>query len=208
MSTPWNHWPDLDRSTFVEPEQCILIAEDNEADVMALRRAFQQLGYVGLLKVVENGVEAIAYMEGDGKFADRSVYPFPDLLLLDLKMPRTNGFEVLQWLRGRRDEISMLRTVVLTTSDQTKDVNRAYALGANSFLVKPLQFQDFKDCIEAILRYWLNLSYAPAISQESAELVAPVPGVPDSAGSLTVPRRKSSGSRPRPKAASPGRRPA
>jgi CheY-like chemotaxis protein len=147
----------------VEPEQCILIADDSEADVMSLRRAFKQLGFIGLIKAVENGEEAIAYLNGAGKFADRVAYPFPDLLLLDLKMPRTNGFEVLQWLRGQKDEIGMLRTVVLTTSDEIKDVNAAYAIGANSFLTKPLGFSEFKDCIEVVMKYWLNVSRAPKI---------------------------------------------
>src|SRR5258705_11892965 len=71
---------------------CILIAEDNEADVLTLRRAFKQLGFTGVLRVVEGGADAIAYLSGDGIFSDRARYPFPDLLLLDLKMPGTNGF--------------------------------------------------------------------------------------------------------------------
>jgi CheY-like chemotaxis protein len=147
----------------VEPEQCILIVDDNEADVMSLRRAFKQLGFIGVIKAVDNGTDAIAYLNGDLKFADRVAFPFPDLLLLDLKMPGTNGFEVLQWLRSQKDEISLLRTVVLTTSDDIKDVNSAYTLGANSFLTKPLGFPEFKDCIEAVMRYWLNVTRAPDI---------------------------------------------
>jgi CheY-like chemotaxis protein len=162
----------------VEPEQCILIADDSEADVMSLRRAFKQLGFIGLIKAVENGADAIAYLRGDGKFADRVAFPFPDLLLLDLKMPATNGFEVLQWLRSQRDEIGMLRTVVLTTSDEIKDVNAAYAIGANSFLTKPLGFTEFKDCIEVVMKYWLNVSRAPQITVvPQAENVVPTQAV-------------------------------
>jgi CheY-like chemotaxis protein len=142
---------------------CILIAEDNEADVLTLRRAFKQLAFTGTLRVAESGAEAIAYLSGDGIFADRDRYPFPDLLLLDLKMPGTNGFEVLQWLREQEDAIYGLRTVVLTTSDEMKDVNRAYQLGANSFLTKPVEFTDFKNAIEAVMRYWLALNRSPKI---------------------------------------------
>ena len=138
---------------------CILIAEDNEADVLTLRRAFKQLGFTGVLRVVESGADAIAYLSGDGIFYDRARYPFPDLLLLDLKMPGTNGFEVLQWLREQDDAArGLLRTVVLTTSDEIRDVNRAYQLGANSFLTKPVEFADFKNAIEAVMRFWLALS--------------------------------------------------
>jgi CheY-like chemotaxis protein len=151
------------RGWLVEPEQCILIVDDSQADVMSLRRAFKQLGFIGMLKTVDNGADAIAYLNGDSKFADRAAFPFPDLMLLDLKMPGTNGFEVLQWLRSQKDEISLLRTVVLTTSDDVKDVNSAYTLGANSFLTKPLGFTEFKNCIEAVMRYWLNVTRAPEI---------------------------------------------
>jgi CheY-like chemotaxis protein len=147
--------------TGVKPH-CILIAEDNEADVLTLRRAFNQLGFAGVLRVVESGADAIAYLSGDGIFSDRARYPFPDLLLLDLKMPGTNGFEVLQWLRDQDDAAcGLLRTVVLTTSDEIRDVNRAYQLGANSFLTKPVEFADFKNAIEAVMRFWLALSLAP-----------------------------------------------
>jgi CheY-like chemotaxis protein len=150
----------------VEPEQCILLVDDSEADILSLRRAFEQLGYIGLLRVVENGQDAIAYLSGADKFADRVRYPVPDLLLLDLKMPGTTGFDVLQWLRSQPDEIAQLRTVVLTSSDEVKDMTRAYQLGANSFVAKPLQFNEFKACIEAVMKYWLNVSRAPQIDSK------------------------------------------
>ena len=154
-------------------EQCVLIAEDNEADVLALRRAFKQLGVPALLKVVENGAEVIAYLRGDGTFEDRARYRFPDLLLLDLKMPGTNGFEVLQWLRQQDGEIGRLRVVVLTSSDEIRDVNRAYMLGANSFLTKPLDYAEFKHCIDATMRYWLSLSRAPEPPRQTGQIRLP-----------------------------------
>src|SRR5918992_3389842 len=140
----------------------ILIAEDSPDDVLMLQRAFRDAVIETPLHFVANGEEAIAYLKGDGKFANRAEYPVPDLLLLDLKMPRTNGFEVLEWLQ-QEPSLAPLRTVVLTTSDDIWDVNRAYTLGANSFLVKPLDFTDFKNTIQSIYNYWLSLDRSPEV---------------------------------------------
>ena len=141
----------------------ILIAEDNENDVLMLRRAFGQLGINVPIHIVSDGEQTIAYLEGAGRYSNRAEYPLPDLLLLDLKMPRTNGFEVLQWVRAN-SSLALLRIVVLTTSDRTADLNRAYQLGANSFLVKPLHFDDFRNTLRAIYDYWL-LNKVPEISR-------------------------------------------
>ena len=86
--------------------------------------------------VVNDGEETSAYLDGQGKFANRYEYPLPELLLLDLKMPGKNGFEVLEWIR-QQPGLKRLRIVVLTTWDSPQDVNRAYELGANAFMVKP-----------------------------------------------------------------------
>ena len=175
---PWGGHPtvagvDYADNKSVTPNTCVLIAEDNDADVLTIRRAFKQLGFPLILKVVENGADAIAYLKGDGDFGDRSHYPVPDLLLLDLKMPGTNGFEVLQWVREQDDEIGSLRVVVLTTSDAIKDVNRAYQLGANSFLTKPLNFTEFKDCLDAIARYWLCVNQRPEKPRQLGQVRLP-----------------------------------
>ncbi|HZO85135.1 MAG TPA: response regulator [Verrucomicrobiae bacterium] len=146
----------------------ILLAEDNEDHALLTRRAFKQAGLINPLFVVEDGEQAIAYLKGEGKFSNRSEYPLPTLLLLDLKMPHKNGFEVLDWLR-RQPTLAALRVVVLTTSDQIHDVNRAYQLGANSFLTKPVDFRDFVQLTSAIKGYWLWLSRAPDV-QRSSEL--------------------------------------
>ncbi|HMJ66739.1 MAG TPA: response regulator [Candidatus Binatia bacterium] len=141
----------------------ILIAEDNENDIFMLRRAFTQLEIDSPILIVSDGEQAISYLHGDGKYSSRAEYPLPDLLLLDLKMPRTNGFEVLQWIRGN-PSLASLRVVVLTTSEQIRDINRAYQLGANSFLVKPVHFDDFRNTLKAIYDYWL-LNKVPQISR-------------------------------------------
>jgi CheY-like chemotaxis protein len=142
----------------------ILLAEDNEDHVLLTRRAFKMAGLLNPVFVVQDGEEAIAYLQGEGKFSNRSEYPLPTLLLLDLKMPRKNGFEVLEWLRGK-PQLSALRVVVLTTSDQIHDVNRAYQLGANSFLTKPVDFRDFVQLSSAIKGYWLWMSRAPEVER-------------------------------------------
>lgn len=144
--------------------EVILLAEDNENHVLLIRRAFEQAGLVNPLYVVSNGEECVAYLSGQGKYAKRDEYPLPCLLLLDLKMPKKDGFEVLEWLQSQ-PTLSMLRTVVLTTSEELRDVNRAYKLGANSFLTKPIDFRDFVQLTAAVKGYWIWLSRAPQIGR-------------------------------------------
>ena len=142
----------------------ILLAEDNEDHAILTRRAFKQAALINPVFVVQDGEEAIAYLKGEGKFSNRTEYPLPTLLLLDLKMPRKNGFEVLEWVR-QQPSLAALRVVVLTTSDQIHDVNRAYQLGANSFLTKPVDFRDFVQLSSAIKGYWLWMSRAPEVER-------------------------------------------
>src|SRR6516164_1910746 len=121
-------------------QRLILLVEDNQDDVLLVRRAFERAGVGEGIRSVPSGMEAIAYLEGAFPYSDRCKYPMPDMVLLDIKMPGTDGFEVLRWIRQRR-ELLDLRVVMLTSSDEIRDVNRAYQLGANSFLVKPLDFE-------------------------------------------------------------------
>ena len=144
----------------------VLIAEDNENDIAMLQRAFRQASITAPIQYVTDGEQAISYLKGERKFARREEFPLPDLLLLDLKMPRKNGFEVLEWLRTQ-PSLSHLRVVVLTTSEELRDVNRAYALGAASFLTKPLDFVEFKDTIQAMYNYWAAYNRKPRIERPS-----------------------------------------
>ena len=146
----------------VKEELLILVAEDDENDLLLLRRAFKVGRLANPVRVVRNGEEVIAYLKGEDKYADRREYPLPALLLLDLKMPRKNGFEVLEWIR-QEPGLNLLRVVVLTSSDRLSDVNRAYRLGANSFLVKPFDLGDFARLVQAISGYWLWMSRAPEV---------------------------------------------
>jgi CheY-like chemotaxis protein len=110
---------------------------------------------------------AIAYMAGQGPYANRERYPLPFLLLLDLKMPGTDGFEVLQWLRGETD-LRRLLVVVLTSSNLQADVDRAYELGANSYLVKPVEFAEMVNLIQRFEAYWSEINRTPTTSTITA----------------------------------------
>jgi CheY-like chemotaxis protein len=133
-----------------------LLVEDNEDDVMLIKRAFAKNGIPNPIHVVRNGLEAMQYLDGAGRFTDRLRFPFPKVVLLDLKMPQVDGFEVLDWIR-RRPGMRSLRVVVLTSSTTTVDVGRAYELGACSYLAKPVDFNDLCRMAVAIESYWGRL---------------------------------------------------
>ncbi len=140
----------------------ILLVEDDLNDVMLIKRAFSKSRIVNPIACVENGEDAVAYLRGDGKYADRRQHPLPFMLLLDLKLPRLSGHEVLQWLRGQ-PLLKRLPVVVLTSSREPVDINRAYELGANSYLVKPVVFEEFAALMRQLQVYWLMLSEHPDI---------------------------------------------
>ncbi len=141
----------------------ILLAEDDQNDVMLIKRAFSKSRIVNPIVCVENGEDAVAYLRGDGQYAERQQHPLPFMLLLDLKLPRLSGHEVLQWLRGQ-PLLKRLPVVVLTSSREPVDINRAYELGANSYLVKPVVFEEFAALMRQLQVYWLMLSEQPDIS--------------------------------------------
>ena len=138
----------------------ILLVEDNEDDALFVKRAFARNKIVNPLMVIKNGQEALLYLEGAGRYGDRERFPLPRLVLLDLKLPGIDGFEVLAWIR-QRPEFRTLRVIVLTSSNAIRDVNRAYQLGANSFLVKPTDFEDLVTLTQALRGYWIFLDKAP-----------------------------------------------
>jgi CheY-like chemotaxis protein len=145
------------------PDQAvILIAEDREDDVVLIRRCLTRAHIFNPIQVVHNGDEVLAYLKAEGKFAKRDEFPLPTLLLLDLKMPGTDGFAVLQWIR-QQPVLKALRVIVLTSSQDIRDVNEAYELGANSFLVKPMDFENFVEIGRFLKDYWLRTDKAPAL---------------------------------------------
>lgn len=138
----------------------VLVADDDQNDINLLRRAFQKAGIEVPITTVRDGEEAIHYLHGDKEFADRTAFPIPTLLLLDLKMPRADGFEVLEWLR-RQAGLKRMPVIVMTSSDEPQDVDRAYDLGANSFVKKPDDFTDLTRISQKLHEYWLETNLCP-----------------------------------------------
>ncbi len=142
--------------------KAILLVEDNPDDAFFVKRAFEKAEIVNPLMVVSRGEDAMAYLEGDGDYGNRERYPMPVLMLLDLKLPGVSGFEVLEWLRGQ-SRIGRLPVVVLTSSNQTPDIYRAYEKGANSYLVKPVSFDELIQMVKTLGMYWLILNRLPRV---------------------------------------------
>ena len=140
----------------VEPRP-ILLVEDEPDDVVLIRRAFEQAKVANPLYVLPDGDQAVAYLGGRGKFADRASYPLPVLALLDLRLPRSSGLEVLRWVRAQ-PALRRLPVVVLSSSRQSEDVNGAYDLGANSYLVKPVGYRALIALVRALDLYWVMLN--------------------------------------------------
>ena len=142
--------------------ETILLIEDNQDDVLLIQRAFRRIGAVHPLRVLSDGEQGLAYLAGEGSYADREAHPLPALVLLDLKLPRRSGFEVLEWLRGQPG-LRRLPVVVLTSSRESRDVDRAADLGANSHLVKPVHFDALQEMVRALGLYWLTLNERPEL---------------------------------------------
>ena len=143
-----------------------LLVEDDENDVVLVRRAFCKSNLLNPLMVVRNGEEAMAYFMGIGAYKNRAEYPLPSLVLLDLKMPGMGGIEFLRWLR-QQPGYGSTRVVILTSSNLMKDVNAAYQAGANSFLIKPVDFERFVEITNALSGYWLRADTAPETERAS-----------------------------------------
>ena len=131
----------------------VLLAEDSEDDLWLMLQALKKARLPQPPIVVRDGVEAIDYLAGNGVYADRNKYPFPFLFLLDLKMPRKDGFEVLEWWKSQ-PRTQHLTTIVLTSSVQRADIERAYELDAVSYLCKPTELADLTEMVERLLQYW------------------------------------------------------
>jgi CheY-like chemotaxis protein len=142
--------------------ETILLVEDNEDDALLVQRAFRKIGSAHPIRVLSHGEAAVDYLAGQGAYADRASHPLPALMLLDLKLPRRSGFEVLEWLRGQPG-LRRLPVVVLTSSRESEDVGRAADLGANSYLVKPVEFDDLQEMVNTLRLYWLRLNERPEL---------------------------------------------
>lgn len=141
-------------------EHYILLVEDNADDVLFIRRAIERSGIRVPVGVVRDGDAAVRYLGGEGEFSDRGLHPVPTLVLLDLKLPRRSGLEVLEWMRGGGLTRSMI-VVVLTSSREKTDVECAYAAGANSYLVKPISPGSLNELVKTMGLYWLQCNEPP-----------------------------------------------
>lgn len=141
----------------------ILMVEDDPADARLIQRAFTKAGITDPVVRLTNGDDAVAYLDGQPPYENRAAHPLPNLVILDIKLPRRNGFEVLQWLRGRKDTLRRMPVIMLTSSRHTVDINRAYDSGVNSYLTKPENTEGLLLVANAIRSYWLSLNEEPTL---------------------------------------------
>ena len=138
----------------------ILLVEDNRMDVELTLDAFREARLLNAIHVAPNGQDALDYLFGEGKYTDRSAHPLPSLVLLDLKLPGIDGFEVLRRIKST-PMLKRLPVIILTSSKEEGDRAFSYDNGANSYLVKPVSFDGFLDVVRKIEGYWLALNVAP-----------------------------------------------
>lgn len=138
----------------------LLLVEDNSMDIELTLDAFHEAKLLNTIYVVKSGLEALDYLLGNGKYSDRQEYPLPNLVLLDLKLPGIDGFEVLEKIKAT-PVLKRLPVVILTSSKEEGDRALSYDRGANSYLVKPVSFEGFLGIVREINGYWLSLNIGP-----------------------------------------------
>src|SRR5580765_4632691 len=132
----------------------VLLVEDDLNDIFLVKRAFKIAQIENPLQVVTDGQEAVSYLKGEGKYADREMYPLPKLMVMDIKMPRRSGFEVLEWVKHNHGPLKRIPIVIVSSSEAPADINRAYELGANAYMVKPVDFRAVEHLFQSITQYW------------------------------------------------------
>ncbi len=135
----------------------ILLVEDNQMDIVLTLDAFKEARLNNTINVARNGQEALDYLFGRGKYADRAAYPLPNLILLDLKMPGIDGFEVLRQIKNT-EKLKRIPVIILTSSKEEGDRALSYDIGANSYLLKPVSFDGFIEVVKQIDDYWFTLN--------------------------------------------------
>jgi CheY-like chemotaxis protein len=139
----------------------ILLVDDSPEDAFFISRALEKVGLGDCVRVVDDGEEAIRYLCGEGQYADRHKFPFPSVILSDLKMPRVSGFELLRWVRAH-PECTVIPTILFSSSAIESDVREAYRLGANSYMVKPTSSQELEKLMRLAAEYWGRCERPPA----------------------------------------------
>jgi two-component system response regulator len=140
----------------------ILLVEDNNSDVELTKRALAKNNISNKMVVVEDGEDALEYLFGRGKYAGRDIKDFPAVVLLDLKLPKISGLELLRHIRGN-ELTKLIPVVILTSSNQEEDVISSYKLGANSYIRKPVDFAQFAEAVRTLGMYWLLLNEPPPV---------------------------------------------
>jgi CheY-like chemotaxis protein len=143
----------------------ILLVEDNATDVLLIRRALDKASVRNPLHVASDGDMAVAYLAGQPPYDDRRRYPLPGLVLLDLKLPKRSGHEVLSWVKTQ-PHLARIPVVVLTSSRLAGDVNGAYDRHANSYLVKPVRFDDLLRMMHAVQGFWIGEAEPPLVGDD------------------------------------------
>lgn len=167
---------------------CILQVDDDSNDVFLLHYAMTKVGLANPLHVAEDGKQAVAYLAGAGAFADRSKFPIPGLVLLDLKLPGLPGHEVLKWMQAH-PQLGHWPTIVLSSSEDAGDIERAYQLGANSYIVKPMGIDEWVELARALSCWWLKYNRFPTQTEAGADLKH-VAWLPETAASAAKKYRK------------------
>jgi CheY-like chemotaxis protein len=132
----------------------VLLVEDDLNDIFLVKRAFKTARIPNPLQVVTDGEEAISYLRGDGKYSNRKAYPLPRLIVMDIKMPRRSGFEVLEWVKGDGRPLRRIPIVIVSSSSEPSDINKAYEMGANAYMIKPMDYRGVEHLFESITHYW------------------------------------------------------
>ncbi|MGD1861223.1 MAG: response regulator [Leptolyngbyaceae cyanobacterium] len=140
----------------------VLLVEDDSNDILFIQRAFRQADIAASIQTVQDGDTAVDYLSGAGEYANRDRYPLPTLILLDLKLPRRSGVEVLEWIK-QQPVIRRIPVIILTSSRESMDVDRSYDLGVSSYLVKPVNFNSLLQMFVALNDYWLKLNEYPSV---------------------------------------------
>lgn len=138
---------------FMNSNYTILLVEDEENDATLLKMALKKNNILNPVQWARDGLEAIAYLNGDGEHADRTKYPFPEVLIVDLKMPRMGGLELLSWIR-EHPAYKVIPTVIMTSSRLDMDIEKAYTLGANTYMIKPSSFEELARMVKLAHDYW------------------------------------------------------
>ena len=146
-----------------------MVVEDDPNDQMLIERAFRKIGVVDPIQVLCDGAEAIAYMMGEGKYSDREKYAYPTFIMTDLKMPRGDGFAVLEFLKGN-PQWKVIPTIVLSASADLDDIKKSYMLGASSYHVKPQSHDELRNQLKVINAYWMTCQ-VPEVDSSGKQLV-------------------------------------